>query len=166
MYLLNLVTPIFGKYLHVGGGARVFLLVGSFIVTLGNISFGFLNGVNSSTTFLSMSIVLRVVTAIGEGAIQASAYTLAAKQGVKENEGKLNAIAEACFGVGTTIGPSLGGLLFEVGGFPLPFWVTGGILLMITLASCFFLEKPQDQEHNNLDTHRYVLRWHKLCNWS
>ena len=34
-------------------------------------------------------------------------------------------VAEACFGVGTMFGPSVGGFLYEVGGFSLPFWVSG-----------------------------------------
>ena len=34
-------------------------------------------------------------------------------------------VAEAFFGVGTMFGPSLGGFLYDAGGFSLPFWVSG-----------------------------------------
>ena len=33
--------------------------------------------------------------------------------------------AEAFFGMGTMFGPSLGGFLYEYGGFALPFWISG-----------------------------------------
>lgn len=40
-------------------------------------------------------------------------------------QGKAISLAEACFGVGTMFGPSIGGFLYQIGGFSLPFWVAG-----------------------------------------
>ena len=136
------MTPICGKYLHVAaGGARTFLLTGGFICAVGNISFGFLDRVGDSTAFLALSFVTRIVTAIGEGAIAASAYSLAARLADKENEGKVMAAAEFCFGVGTMFGPSLGGFLYQVGGFSAPFFVAGGVFVVVNIAAIFLLEK-------------------------
>jgi hypothetical protein len=40
-------------------------------------------------------------------------------------EGKAISAAEAFFGMGTMFGPSIGGALYEYGGFSLPFWISG-----------------------------------------
>ena len=40
---------------------------------------------------------------------------------------------ETAFGIGTCLGPPLGGLLYEKGGFSLPFWTVGGLAIMQTL---------------------------------
>lgn len=45
-------------------------------------------------------------------------------------QGKAISIAEAAFGVGTMFGPSIGGLFYELGGFSIPFWVTGNFKLL------------------------------------
>ncbi len=40
-------------------------------------------------------------------------------------QGKAISLAESCFGAGTIFGPSLGGFLYEAGGFQTPFLVAG-----------------------------------------
>ena len=147
-------TPIFGKYIQTLG-ARKFLLIGSFIVGVGNISFGFLENVRKKNTFFALSIVIRVITAIGESAVAPAAYPLAGKQVSKENEGKAIAAAEALFGVGTMFGPSLGGALYDLGGFPLPFWVSGGFAVVVTILAVFFL-KVDSNAYDELDNNRKV----------
>ena len=41
----------------------------------------------------------------------------------RASQGKATAAAECFFGVGTMLGPTIGGALHDLGGFPLPFWV-------------------------------------------
>ena len=130
------------------------LLIGCFICSIGNISFGFLDDVTDTTLFLSLSFLIRILTAIGESAIGATAYGLAADQVTAQHKGKAIAVAEACFGAGSMLGPSLGGFLFDVGGFPLPFWVAGGSHLVVNLAACFLLKKPQSQDQHELEKER------------
>jgi len=136
-------TPLCGKYIDLLGGRR-FMLAGSFICALGNIIFGFLDQVEDGTAFLWSSLAVRVIVAIGESAMTPSCYALASQQVSKENQGKALSVAEACFGVGTMFGPSVGGFLYEVGGFSLPFWVSGGVLLLVCLVSWQCLEDKTD----------------------
>ena len=147
-------TPIFGKYIDVLG-ARKFLIFGCFVVGLGNISFGFLEQVQDTKTFFALSIVIRVITAIGESAVAPAAYPLAGKQVSKENYGKAIATAEACFGVGTMFGPSLGGALYDAGGFPLPFWISGGLAVAVSILSWVFL-KDDSNGYDDLDNNKKV----------
>ena len=44
------------------------------------------------------------------------------------------------------LGPTLGGALFELGGFPVPFWVCGGATLALALATCLLLDQGAEQE--------------------
>jgi len=65
---------------------------------------------------------------------------MAIHQVEKKHEGKAMSGAQASFGVGTFIGPIVGGILYEVAGFGLPFWLSGGILVVIGLALLVLVE--------------------------
>ena len=134
-----IVTPIFGKYIEIIG-CRKFLIVGSFLIGLGNFLFGFIGQVEDKTIFFILSIVIRVITAIGESAVAPASIPLVSKQVSKENQGKAIAVSEACFGIGTMFGPTLGGALYDLYGFPMPFWVSGSMMLIVTLVSMFYLK--------------------------
>lgn len=136
-------TPLCGMYIDTLG-ARKFLLLGSFICALGNIGFGFLDKVEGSTLFFSLSILIRIFVALGESAMTPACYTLAAQQVGENHQGKAISAAEAFFGMGTMFGPSLGGALYQYGGFSLPFWISGGILIMLVILLVFLLEDKSD----------------------
>ena len=150
-------TPFVGRYID-SLGARMFLIIGCFITGVGNISFGFLDDVNNTNTFFILSIGIRVFTAIGEAAVAPASMTLASQQVAKENSGKAVAMTEACFGVGTMFGPTLGGTLYDLGGFPLPFWVAGGLAVLTSMISAFLL-KAKSVKYEN-------LRKSKKVSWS
>ena len=50
-------------------------------------------------------------------------------------QGKATGIVEAFFGAGTMFGPSIGGILYDAGGFKLPFFFLGGFSLLFAAAS-------------------------------
>ena len=55
-------------------------------------------------------------------------------------------ILQTSFSVGLGVGPALGGLLYEVGGFQLPFSVVGCALLVGAAASAFVLPNPAKEK--------------------
>ena len=61
-----------------------------------------------------------------------------------ENQGKATSLAESFFGIGSMFGPSIGGFLFDTGGFPLPFWVFGATALVLAAVSHLFLKDVQE----------------------
>ena len=72
------------------------------------------------STFFSLSILIRCIITIGQAAAGHVAYT--GKQVTENHRGKASSATEACFGIGTMVGPTLEGCLSDVGGFSLPFW--------------------------------------------
>jgi MFS transporter, DHA1 family, solute carrier family 18 (vesicular amine transporter), member 1/2 len=53
---------------------------------------------------------------------------------------------ETFAGLGYTAGPVIGSVLYEYGGFQLPFFVLGGLLLLATLFSYFLIEAIEDEK--------------------
>ena len=97
----------------------------------------------------------------GESSLTPSAFTLAGQQVTEENQGKATALAESCFGIGTMFGPTIGGFLFDVGGFPLPFWVSGGFSLVLSIICYFFLNDSHSISDDLEESDRDV-RWSEI----
>jgi len=149
-FVLQIVsTPIFGKYLHKIGSSRLFIF-GSILSGVTNILFGFLPRFESGQMFLAMSLVIRSLTAIGESAMSTGVYPLAMRCD-PNSQSTVLAVMETMFGAGTTIGPFVGGFLFEYGGFLTPFAVCGGMLLLCAGAGFFVLPlyETTSKEHVN-----------------
>ena len=61
-----------------------------------------------------------------------------------ENVAAMFAILETFFGLGMILGPFIGGLLYEIGGFILPFVILGGCLIAATLFVVVVLPRSRD----------------------
>ena len=81
--------------------------------------------------FLICSLLLRVITAMGESVIYPASFALAANLLGEQNKAKALAIAESSFGIGLMFGPPLGGVLYSLGAFYAPFWFCGAFLFII-----------------------------------
>ena len=69
-------------------------------------------------------------------------------------------MAESFNGVGSLFGPTIGGLLYDLGGFALPFGVSGGLSLVLSLLCVFCLTDvtgPDDESEGDV-TWLEVLR--------
>lgn len=132
-------TMICGKFIQFLG-ARKFLILGSFVVGCGNVAFGFLESIELEVTFLVLSILINVVIAIGGSFCATSSYTLAGNMLGKKHQGKGIALVETSYGIGTMFGPTVGGILYDFGGFLLPFSTTGTLMITVALLSALLLE--------------------------
>ena len=77
-FIQILFIPVFGKYLNKLRAHRLFL-GGVFVCGAANIVFGFLQWVDDTQTFLALSFIIRIISAIGEAAFLTSLYPLATK---------------------------------------------------------------------------------------
>ena len=120
---------------------NAFLLsfLGSIVCAIGLFGFGALHWLGGRVPFMTAAIVLRIVSASGESIIGPAAYTLATRQMAPEHRSKALAIAETAFGSGFMLGPPLGGILYDLGGFYTPFWTNACCLLVVSLGGLFLL---------------------------
>jgi MFS family permease len=147
-------TPAFGKYIRLLG-ARKFLIIGSVVIGLGNFIFGFLSRIEDSNSFFALSVVIRIISC---WRLCCRTFSLAAIQMNKEHRRKAIACVETSFAVGTMIVATIGGCLFDLGGFSLPFYVTCGLMMFLSvMSSLFFKDKtmedcPKDNNYNLIRT--------------
>merc|ERR1719278_506780 len=96
------------------------------------------------TTFLALSFVIRIISAIGEAAFLTSLYPLATKTTTERYRSTILSVMETSFGVGMTTGPAMGGILYDYKGFFFPFVVVG-VLIGCSFISALIIDKEQSE---------------------
>ncbi|CAL4237633.1 unnamed protein product [Meganyctiphanes norvegica] len=140
------IPQTLGKYME-NLGLKYILSSGVFIAAVTSILMGFLNMVSGSVIFIGLSFAIQIVSAFGAAAITNVNSAVANKEFPKCS-GSVFASIETFLGLGNMIGPLIGGYLFELGGYTLPFVVVGGVLVLVALAVVILL--PPDQ-HSSIN---------------
>jgi MFS family permease len=70
-------------------------------------------------------VYFRIVEACGNSGFLTGSFSMIAKE-FPSNVATMFAILETFFGIGMIMGPTIGGALYELGGFTLPFVSLGG----------------------------------------
>ena len=129
-FVLFLLSPIVGKYLPKLGPIYS-LVAGSIVQGAGEILFGFLELCQEIQMFVFFSFLLRAFTAIG-GAFSKNAILSILWSLYPDHVSFLYGLFGTAAGIGFMMGPSLSGVLYDFGGFKLPFFVIGvSVLLML-----------------------------------
>ncbi|CAJ0947337.1 unnamed protein product, partial [Mesorhabditis belari] len=147
------LAPLFGKLMHRIGSRRMFI-AGITITGISTISFGFLNFLPGRLFFWA-SLTNRIVQAFGDAAFVTSSLAIAARV-FSGNVASIVGILETFGGLGFTLGPLIGGFLYDVGGFQVPFILLGSILLLTTILSIYLLEEPKETEEE-IEEERGIL---------
>jgi MFS family permease len=156
IFILQIIfVPVFGKLTSKIGSTRLFI-AGVFLAGVTNVAFGFLPLIKSGQTFFIASLAMRGLTAVGEAAMNSAVLPLARRRGGVGRECSILSWMETMNGVGTTFGPFIGGILFDCGGFPLPFIVSGGLLVFCALSAAIVLDPSEElrqtrEEEEELD---------------
>jgi len=155
IYLTQIVCmPLLSKFISRIGANRMFT-GGLCLSGVSNLAFGYLQYADGPALFFSLSLFVLVVSALGASALFAAVYPLATKTVTKRYRATILSVIETSFGVGMMTGPSFGGFLFDLGGFDLPFTVTGGALLAFSLISCLVLRRMAATEDDDDDAAAY-----------
>ena len=120
------------------------------------VSFGLLNRVSQLNTFISLSFVIRIVEAVGNSFFLSSSFTLVASQ-FPSSVSTMFGVVEMSFGVGMILGPTVGGALYQLGGFTLPFTVLGGVLVVQAVLSSFTLPAMKEREEEEENSEEFGL---------
>mmetsp|Transcript_10179 Transcript_10179/g.11611 ORF Transcript_10179/g.11611 Transcript_10179/m.11611 type:complete len:123 (+) Transcript_10179:335-703(+) len=116
---MAIFSPLVGKY-QMKLGRRNMCRWGMIIVALPFLGFYLNNFVQNSTFFIAIFMMMRLIQGIGTGMVQTSAYsilTLAYPTRINFVVGCI----ETSAGIGLSLGPVFGTILYEVGGVAFPF---------------------------------------------
>lgn len=160
--VMMLSSPMFGKIMPYVGIKRM-MMAGICVAGVFNILFGMLDKINDTTTFIVLCFLVRAAVAFGTGtsddwlhpsphyictSLTAAFLTAAAAYVMKLFQDAITmafSYVEIFVGVALSIGPALGGFLYGLGGYELPFLVIG-VLILANLIPCYFLHPHKHGE--------------------
>ena len=119
-------------------GAKSVLLIGCISQGISMLLFGPLVYVEDAGWFTVFSIVSRFILGFGNGCLNCSSSSIITTN-YRNNMSSLIGLTQSFVGIGMLCGPIIGSLLYEAGGFVLPFFVTGGLLLFMVIPIAFLL---------------------------
>ena len=129
-FAMLLASPAAGP-LATALGRQTVLCAGASLLTLGGTCFGVGSVLTpGSTLLLTLLLCCRVMQGVGSALMVTCLFALLADS-FPDSKGKVMGLAEMAGGLGWSIAPPLGGLLYSSGGFVLPFVVLGPLPLVI-----------------------------------
>ncbi|KAF5269252.1 hypothetical protein FQR65_LT02553 [Abscondita terminalis] len=142
--IVFLVSPLYGQYLN-KIGPKILFNGGIYTTGICAILFGLLDKVDGHYPFIILSFIIRIVEAMGNAAFLTASFAIIAKE-FPDNVATTFASLETFFGFGLIVGPTVGGLLYQVGGYSMPFAVMGSALFLAAILTAFVLPSHDDQE--------------------
>ena len=130
---------IVGRY-AANFGMKLSAILSTFLAAFSTVAFGFLNEINDATVFLILSFLIRSFEALGQSGLNTCLMPILSTD-FSSNVALVLAVAEASHGAGTALGPSIGGMLYDYGGFSLPFICVGLMLGIFATLMCFTVLK-------------------------
>jgi MFS family permease len=142
-----IASPFIGTKLNGWGARRVFNL-GIFTTGTCSILFGMLDHFEDPNVFIGMSFLVRTIEALGNAAFLTASFTIIARE-FPDNVGAMFATLETFFGMGLIAGPTIGGALYQIGGYFLPFVTLGCGILMAATVTYFLLPVSLNEADSN-----------------
>ncbi|CAH1183607.1 unnamed protein product [Phaedon cochleariae] len=128
--IVFLSSPIIGKILPKVGVKFVF--TGGFLISgISSVAFGSLYLIQDYNTFTILSFVIRGFQALGSSAYSTAGFVLVINI-FPDHAATVRGILETFVGLGLSAGPAIGGILFAFGGFGLPFYVIGLLMIVVS----------------------------------
>ncbi|XP_071942265.1 MFS-type transporter SLC18B1-like [Antedon mediterranea] len=160
-FVMFIVSPICGKIMP-KVGAKFMFISGEFVCAGANILFGFVNRMDSGMQFIMFSFAIRAVGAAGTAAAVTALMAIIANT-FPNNVAQTIGILEVFSGMGYMIGPLIGGVLDQVGGYSLPFLVIGLAVMTIIVINVFLL--PNDDKGKKTELGSFKTLWKIPAIW-
>lgn len=137
-----LVTPLIGKKLrHIG--VKFAFTAGLFCSGGCCVLSGFLEWFPPGVLFVVMAILIRMTHAIANAGISTSTFAYIAAE-FPDSVAKIFAFTRTTMNVAQMLGPVVGGALYTLGGFKMPFLVMGTIQMTMTFVAVGYLVDYKD----------------------
>ncbi|ESO83182.1 hypothetical protein LOTGIDRAFT_236779 [Lottia gigantea] len=141
-FVIFVTSPIFGYFLTKIGPKFLFVS-GIFICGCCSVLFGVLDKCPPGNIFIVMCFLCRTVEALGCSMFVTASFAIIAYE-FPNSVATVFGTLETFSGLGLMLGPPIGGALYELGGYGLPFWVMGSVLILCGLVS--FCLMPEEDE--------------------
>lgn len=143
-FTIFLTSPIYGNFITKIGSKFMFIS-GIFVCGVCTILFGFLDAVPDETTFVVLCFLTRGVEALGASAYITASFAIIS-HAYPKHVSTVIGILETFSGVGMMVGPAIGSALYVIGGFGMPFFVLGGILIVCGMFVPLVMPKIEDKK--------------------
>ncbi|KAG8192443.1 hypothetical protein JTE90_017973 [Oedothorax gibbosus] len=149
--VIIIMSPVYGKMIP-RVTPKFLIISGVLIGGLACCAFGSLDYVPAGTWYITLAFIVRIFEGFGAASLMTASFTIVAAT-FPDSVATSFSLMETAFGFGLIVGPTIGGALYQAGGFVLPFVVTGGLLLLGCLVLGFLLpptEAERSSESRNL----------------
>ncbi|XP_046584259.1 MFS-type transporter SLC18B1-like [Haliotis rubra] len=142
--VIFLMSPLMGRLISTVS-PRFFYITGILVIGVTGILFGVLDKSPPYVPFIATCFAVRMIQATGVASLISASFMIAG-QNYPDNIGTIYGILETAVGLGFMAGPAMGGGLYQLGGYGLPFWVLGGCTFACGLASWILLPTKQRKQ--------------------
>lgn len=137
------VSPFVGRLMG-KTTPKVWIQTGQVLTGFMTILFGLLDKAPAGTWFVALAFIIRIFEGVGAACFTTPSYTATAES-FPHDQATILGLLETAFGLGLICGPTIGGLLYEMGSFSMPFLVLGFLLMfggLLNFVICFNQEQP------------------------
>ncbi|XP_050673368.1 MFS-type transporter SLC18B1-like [Leptidea sinapis] len=156
--IMFITSPLFGKYLPILG-VKFMFTAGMFMAGGCNVIFGTLVLIEDTNTFTILCFIIRGMEALGASAYSTASYVYVVNV-FPDNIGSVLGILETFVGLGMSVGPAIGGLLYSIGGFGVPFYSLGIVMIIVVPINMILL--PDCEEYVSGSKTASILRLFKI----
>ncbi|KAH6924320.1 hypothetical protein HPB50_015476 [Hyalomma asiaticum] len=148
-FTIFLIAPAYGKLIAMI--SPNIMLNGGFTLTcLCVVLFGFINHAPAGTAFVALAFLIRIMEGLGAAAYITASATII----MSEFPGRIGTVLSSlktAFSVGVIIGPTIGGFLYDMGGYTTPFVVCGSLGFVCSLVTYLVIPSIEDK-HDSTPT--------------
>lgn len=149
-------SPLVGKLVGYSS-PKLWIQVGLILTGFMTILFGFLDRAPAGNWFISLAFIIRILEGVGAASFTTPSYTATAEE-FPADQATILSLLETSFGLGLICGPTLGGWLYNLGTFTLPFLVLGSCLIFGALLNFFASFSQQATVYDPTETQAGYLK--------
>ncbi|XP_069110258.1 MFS-type transporter SLC18B1-like, partial [Argopecten irradians] len=155
-FVIFLSAPVFGNYITKIGSKFMFI-TGVMVCGVCAILFGLLDKCPDGNIFIIMCFLSRTIEALGASAYITASFAILSNEFPNHVATVIGSL-ETFSGIGLMIGPTIGSLLYEAGGYGVPFFTLGSILIVCALISAYAMPRIDDSGSHNRMSMLNLLR--------
>ena len=128
--------------------SKLLFTAGSVVVGVSCLCFGFTYLIHRTSFYNWTCLIIRCTGGTGAFFSRAFGMTILTST-LPEHSAVINGVVEVSIALGFVLGPAFGSLMYSIGGFPLPFIVSGSTMTILSVICMLILETPENLKQLN-----------------